>query len=206
MHETKRKDNRGRVVIRRTWCNTDGELHRTTGPAREDWTILPGGAHVLSYQAWCQNGKDYREGRPAYRRWHVVDDGTRVLEIEAWRRDGMEHRLGGPAYRHWTVGPDGTRTLALEWWFANGRRHYVDGPAYYGRGFLWHGRSVEADDVPWLRRGRHGLIVPLALFTRAAATMCWSVSPAWSQDTRVAATWLGFGYRSAVGGALLLCV
>jgi len=210
MRDRETSDGYGRRVIHRAWFNTDGQLHRTTGPAVEHWTVLPGGAHVLSYQAWCQNGKDYREGRPAVRRWHVAGDGTRVLEREEWWRASMLHRSTGPAYRLWTVGPDGTWTLTWEHWRVNGKLHRVDGPAYPKNGFCWHGVEVRQEDLPWLRRGQ-GM---LSAFTGAIQEGGGGsgVSPAWSRDARVAMTEVVSTsgtprtYRSAVGGSVLLCV
>jgi len=197
-------DRRG---IRRAWRNTDGQLHRTTGSAREDWTVLPGGARVLSYQAWYVNGEVHREGRPAYRRWHVAVDGARVLTDEAWWQHGRQHRVGGPSYRYWTVTPDGIRTLQCESWRVNGKLHRVDGPACDGRWFYWDEVRVREEDLPWLRRGRTCL-------TLLTAPPCGKGAPAWSRDRRVtmartdplstAATLAT--YHSAVGGVVLLCV
>jgi len=198
----------GRRVIRREWYNTDDQLHRTTGPASEDWTVLPGGAHVLSFQGWYLDGKYHREGRPAYRWWHVANDGTRLLVVEGWGRHGESHRVGGPAYRDWTVGPDGTQTLCGHW-RVNGVQHRADGPAYPKNGFWWHGMEVRQEDLPWLRRG-HCL---LSAFTGAIQQGGnGGVFPAWSRDARVAMTGPGAAsstpstYRSAVGGTVLLCV
>ena len=209
MQQTECTDEHGRRVIRREWRNMEGQRHRTTGPAVEEWTVLPGGAHVLSRQVWYQNGGVYREGRPARRRWHVAEDGTRVLGREEWWRHEREHRVGGPAYRRWTVEPDGARTLAWESWRVNGKLHRVDGPAYPKNGFWWHGMEVRQEDLPWLRRG-HCL---LSAFTGAIQQGGnGGVFPAWSRDARVAMTGPGAAsstpstYRSAVGGTVLLCV
>jgi len=189
----------------------DGELHRTTGPAVEEWTVLPGRAHVLSFQAWFLNGNWHREGRPARRAWHVANDGTLVLVCEEWKQHGRWHLMNGPSYRGWTTEPDGTRRLAREWWYVNGRLHRVDGPAQTGPDeYWWHGVEVRQEDLPWLRRG-HGLLAGL---TRATQQRGGSgVSPAWSRDARVAMTAAVYGltptpttYRSAVGGSVLLCV
>jgi len=216
------RDERGRQVIRRAWHDTHGQRHRTTGPAVEEWTVLPGGAHVLLDQAWYDSGKLHREGRPAVRRWHVENDGTRVLGREVWARHGRPHRVDGPSYRDRTIEPDGARTLRWERWRVNGVQHRVDGPALDGRSFFWHGKLVQREDLPWLRRGR-SFLVALAGFTGAMATLCSDgdgggsgVSPAWSQDARVrVVTWHGGGgageavvtvYRSAVGGSVLLRV
>jgi len=205
MHQRECTDERGRQVIRREWRNTDGQLHRTIGPAVENWTVLPGGARVLSYQGWFLNGRAHREGRPAWRSWYVAEDGTRVLVCEEWAR---HDRVGGPSYRRWTTGPDGTRTPRSEWYRVNGKSHRVDGPAYDRGEFWWHGVEVRQEDLPWLRRGRSlSLLVPLAAYTRQQFE---PVSPAWSRDARVtsagANTPMSVSYRSAVGGAVLLCV
>jgi len=197
----------GRPVIHRVWYNADGQRHRTTGPAVEVWTVLPGGAHVLWYQAWYVNGRIHREGRPAAREWQVANNGARALVWEEWARHG--HRVDGPSTRCWTVGPDGTRTLADEEWRVNDRRHRVDGPVLGRHCFYWHDKAVKSEDLPWLRRG-HGL---LTAFTGATQQGGGSgVSPAWSRDARVAMTEVGSAsgtpstYRSAVGGTVLLCV
>jgi len=153
MQQTECTGEYGRRVIRREWRNTRGELHRTTGPAVENWTVLPGGAHVLSYQVWYLNGRRHWESRPAWRSWHVKGNGTRVLVTEEWYRHGVWHRVGGPAYRSWHVEPDGTRTLTWEEWCVNGKLQRVDGPAI-GRQFCWHGETARQEDLPWLRRGR----------------------------------------------------
>jgi len=215
----------GLLLIRRTWHNADGELHRTTGPALEDWAVIPSGAHVLSYQAWWQNGNNHREGQPAGRRWHVANDGTRVLDVEMWCRHGQDHRVGGPAYRHWTVEPNGTRRLARERWHVNGKLHHVDGPALDGLGFYWQDREVRREDLPWLRRGQ-GVLVPFAALSGATARVqkrpaCrrdGNAFPAWSRDIRLYGAafpaWIQAGsttpssslYASAVGGAFLLCL
>ena len=213
MEQTAWQDGNGRRVIRREWYNARGQLHRTTGPAEEHWTVLPGGAHMLSYQVWSLNGRIHREGRPAWRSWRVADDGTRVLVREGWfQYEQSHHRSTGPAYRRWTVGQDGTRTLAWEEWCVNEKLHRADGPAQDGRSFYWHGVEVRQEALPWLRRGQ-GILAGLAdghgaepQGDGAAAS-----SPAWSGDTRVTVTWHGEGavvaaYRSAVGGSMLLCV
>ena len=205
----------GRRVIRRAWHNACGQLHRTTGPAVEEWTALPGGGgYVLSYQAWYFNGRQHREGRPASRIWHVADDGTRVLECEGWWRHGMRHRVGGPSYRSWHVQPDGTRTLELVGWRVNGNLHRVDGPAYPGHRLNWHGSWMTQEDLPWLRRGRGCLAASVAATTALTLPTAGSEgSPAWTHDQRVAMTRTTNSssttpapYRSAVGGAVLLCV
>jgi len=202
----------GRRVIRREWRNTDGQLHRTPGPAVENWTVLPGGARALSFQAWYVNGVLHREGRPARRRWNVENNGTRVLECEKWWRRGMRHRGGGPSYRTLIVGPARTRTLAWEEWCVNEKLHRADGPALNGRRFYWHARQVREEDLPWLRRGQG----PLAAMQRIHGGGGSGAPPAWSRDARVTTvTWHGGGggqdavgatYRSAVGGSVLLCV
>ena len=204
----------------------DGQRHRTTGSALENWTVLPGGAHVLSYQGWYLNGSMHRVGRPARREWVVTGDGTRVLKCEVWARHDRGHRVGGPLWRRWTVEPDGTRRLAWELWRVNGVQHRVDGPAQTGpHEFWWQDKGVEGEDLPWLRRGRSSLVA-LAGFTGATPMQRGDgdgdgdgdggaggigVPPAWSRDARVrVVTWHGGGampvYRSAVGGSVLLCV
>ena len=204
----------GRVVIRRTWRNTEGQLHRTTGPAWENWTVLPSGGHVLSHQAWYVSGKAHRENRPARRRWHVAGDGARVLALEEWWRDGRPHRVGGPSYRRWTVTPDGTRTLTWERWGVNGKLHRVDGPVYEGRagpGFYWQHKRVKSEDLPWVRRGQ-GILAALAGPEAASPRhdRGGEVGPTWTRDARVAPTHAtppaSLTYRSAVGGVVLLCV
>jgi len=222
LSQTTLTNGRGRRVITRTWHNGwRAQLHRTAAHAWEDWTILPGGVHVLSFQAWFRNGAAHRVGRPAVCRWHVANDGTRVLVDEVWRRHGHWHRVDGPSYRHWTMEPDGMRILQCVWWYVNGRLHRVDGPAYEGHGFYWHGVEVRQEDLPWLRRGR-SFLVGLPGFTGATPTLCGdgdgraggSGSPAWTQDARVMVVWNGGGagdavvpmYRSAVGGAVMLSV
>jgi len=199
-------------LIRREWRNTEGELHRTIGSAVEEWTVLPGGGHVLSYQVWYVNGKRHRVGRPAYRSWHVANDGTRVLEWEEWWQHGMEHRVGGPSYHQWTAKPDGIQTVHWERWCVDGNLHRVDGLAFYGRWFYWHGKEVREEDLPWLRRGRTCLIA-LACFptaTEGRGASGSAVSPAWSRDMRLSDTLdtvlTQVTYRSAAGGITLLCV
>jgi len=205
----------GRRMIRREWYNTEDQRHRTTGPAVENWTVLPGGARVLSYQGWFLNGKVHRVDRPAVCRWHVAGDGTRVLVWEVWLRHGGGHRGRGPSYRHWTVEPDGTRRLASESWCVNGKLHRVDGPAFDRREFWWHGNDVEREDLPWLRRGRD-LLVGLHAWTSSATkaragARLGSVTPEWRwpelprcRRRRTAVS--PAPYRSVVGGVLLMCV
>jgi len=198
----------GRRMIHRQWRNTDGQRHRTGGPAVENWTVLPGGAHVLSFQVWYVNGSVHREGQPASRGWHVADDGAQVLRREEWRRHGRRHRVGGPSYRQWTVEPDGTRTLSFVWWYVNGRRHRVDGPVLGRHCFYWHDKAVKSEDLPWLRRG-HGLLTAFTGATQQGGSGGGGTSPAWSQDARVtragANVPMPTTYRSVVGGAVLLC-
>jgi len=207
MQQTEFTDDYGSRVIRRAWRNTGGQLHRTTGPAVENWTVLPGGGHMLSRQGWYVNGSVHRVGRPAYRRWDVADDGTRVLVREAWYQYDQSHRSTGPAHRRWTVGQDGTRTLAWERWWANGNQHRVDGPALDGRWFAWHGSWMTQEDLPWVRRGQ-GILAALA--GAGAASRGGEVGPTWTRDARVARTHAtppaSPTYRSAVGGVVLLCV
>jgi len=175
----------------------------------EHWTVLPGGAHVLSAEGWFQNDRAHREGRPAWRSWRIGAGGTSVLAHEEWWRRGILHRSTGPSYREWTVEPDGIRTLQCESWCVNGNLHRVDGPALGGREYYW--LDVRQEEFPWLRRGRRGLLVPLVPWTGAAARKQvgdGSTAPAWSRDTRVIVTAVDSGatYRSAVGGTVLLCV
>jgi len=215
MQQTEFTGEYGRRGIHREWRNTEGQPHRTTGPAVERWTVLPSGAHVLSKQAWYQNGKLHREGRHAYRRWDVADDGTWVLVSEMWQQHRKVHRVGGPSYRSWHVQPDGTRTLALESWRVNGKLHRVDGPALDGRagpGFYWHGVSMSrGEDLPWVRRGQ-GILAALAGPEAASPRhdRGGEVGPTWTRDARVAPTHAtppaSPTYRSAVGGVVLLCV
>jgi len=194
-----------RRVIHRAWRNTRGHLHRTTGPAVERWTVLPGGGHVLSCQVWYVNGKAHREGRPAGRRWHVAEDGSRVLGREEWWRRGILHRSTGPSYREWTVGQDGAQTLVWEVWRVQGKLHRVDGPALDGRWFAWHGRQVIQDTLRWLRRG-HGLLTAFTGTQQGDG----DIAPAWSRDARVKLTGASVSteaaYRSAVGGVVFLSV
>jgi len=205
------RDEFDRLVIRREWRNTGGQLHRTTGPAMEEWTVLPGGAHVLSYQVWYVNGRQHRVGRPAVRIWQVANDGARALVHEEWWRHGGWHRVGGPSWRRWTIDLDGTRTLARENWWADGGHHHVDGPAYQACRFYWHGAAVTQDALPWLRRGRD-LLNALAEATGRPHGAPEEGSPAWSRDARVAMTEAHGGsnppptpatYRSTVGGSAL---
>jgi len=114
MQQTEFAGEYGRRGIHRAWYNTEGGLHRTAGPAMEEWTVLPDCGHMLSRQGWYSEGSLHREGRPAWRRWHVAGDCTWALEIEEWWRHSRGHRVGGPSFRCWTVGPDGTRTLEWE--------------------------------------------------------------------------------------------
>jgi len=124
----------------------------------------------------------------------------------------------GPAHREWTVGPDGTRTLALEYWrAANDELHRVDGPAYNRRAFYWHNARVDCADLPWLRRGQGLLAVlvdPACPEPHGDGTTAF---PTWILDARVTMTTTdatdaetaaptATTYRSAVGGAVLLCV
>jgi len=202
-------DWQNRRVICRAWNNMDGEWHCTTGPAVEEWTVLPGGAHVLSVEGWYLNGAAHREGWPAVRQWHIAEDGARSLEEEEWYRSGVRHRVDGPSYRSWHVGPDGTRTSTWEAWRVNGMRHRADGPAFGRHCFYWHDMRAQRKDLPWLRRG-HCL---LSAFTGATQQGGGGgVSPAWSRDPRVEMTGAGAAsgtpstYRSAVGGSVLLYV
>ena len=213
--QTYRSDEHGRLVSIREWHNRDGQLHRATGPAWEVWTVLPGGAHVLSFQGWYVNGGEHREGRPAMRQWHVGEDGTRVVVWEEWARHDRVHRVGGPSYRCLTVPLSGTRTLAWVRWDVNGKLHRVDGPAVGRHDFYWHGEDVKEGDLPWLRR-RQGLYAAFEASPAGPEAM-WGhpntgsggASPAWSRDTRMAMTGSGttaFHYCSVIGGSVLLCV
>jgi len=213
MQQTECTDDRDRQVICTAWHNTDGQRHRTTGPAVENWTVFPGGGHVLSFQGWYLNGEYHREGRPAYRRWHIADGGTRVLEYEEWYRHGKGHRVGAPSYRGGSMELHGTRKLVRESWRVNGKLHRVDGPAYEGRSFYWHGVEVRQDDLPWLRCGQ-GILAGLA-GGRGAGPQgegAAASSPAWCRDARVAMIRSGSvsntpaTYLSAEGGAVLLCM
>ena len=109
-------------------------------------------------------------------------------------------------------GADGTsRTMACEWWYVNGKLHRVDGPAFDGRKCYWHDVEVRQKDLPWLRRGGGGLLVALTgagANTREQGDDSSADSPTWSRDARVVMVGgdLPETYRSAVGGAVLLCV
>jgi hypothetical protein len=97
----------------REWRNSEGELHRTDGPAVEradgsrEWYLNgllhreDGPARELanSRRAWYQNGQLHRTDGPAVE-WA---SGTRM-----WCRNGQQHREDGPAIER----ADGTR----EWW------------------------------------------------------------------------------------------
>jgi len=207
MQETKKWDAVRGFVITREWHNVLGELHRETGPAREQWVVIPGGTHVLSYEGWYLHGVEHREGRPAFRQWRVAGDGTSVLVYERWQRHGRRHRLGGPAIRRWAVDHVGRRTLAGELWSVNNKRHRVDGPTHLPGPFFWYGGTlVRQKDLPWLRRGRH----LLAAFTGATTRQQGDgggggVFPAWCKDARVTMTGAAL-YTSVVGGTVFLCV
>jgi len=164
--------------------------------------------HVLSYQAWWQNGRMHRQGRPALRVWNVAENGSRVLQCEAWARHGSDHRVGGPAFRDWTVGPDGVRTLGEEGWLANEKLPRVDGPVDGKRCFYLQNKEVAQQDLPWLRRGQPCLTVLAGAPGAGHHGAGDEGSPAWSQDLRVAMTTgvASASYGSVVGGAVLLCV
>jgi len=209
----------GRQVIRREWRNTYGQLHRTTGPAMECWTVLRSGAHVLSEERWNLNGRLHRESRPAFREWHITVDGTRAMVREEWIRHGSGHRVGGPSYRRWTVDDGGTRTLAGERWRVDDQLHRVDGPAAGPYDCFWYDVVVRQEDLPWFRRGRACLVALAASSTGTNQSQllgdCSSaVFPAWIRDVRVAMTGAhplsttptSPTYRSVVGGSMLLCV
>jgi len=144
------------------------------------------------------------------REWQVAGDGTRVLTLEGWHRHGREHRPGGPSHRRWTVGPDGTRTVHWEKWYVNGKPYRVDGPAYAGHEFYWHGRGVTQQNLQWLRRGRVCMCLVASAVAFTLPTTGSEGSPAWTRDARVAMTRTqspsAAPYRSAVGGAVMLCV
>ena len=55
--------------------------------------------------------------------------------------------------------------MSWESWRVNGSWHRVDEPSHGTHGFYWHGKGVRREDLPWLRRGQHGLVVPLAAYT-----------------------------------------
>jgi len=215
MQVTETTDWHNRRVMHRAWYNTRSQLHRTTGPALERWTVLPDGARALFYEGWYLNGQLHRVDRPAARHWHTAADGARVLVQKQWWRHGVSHRVAGPSNLAWTVGPDGLQTVPWEWWRVNGKLHRVDGPALDGSRSFWYDVEVRQEDLPWLRRGRRGLLVPLAARAITAQQHGDSgsgSSTAWSRDPRV--TLLGTGsvstalatYRSAVGGAVMQCV
>ena len=206
IEETANTDWHNRRVIRRTWRNAHHRLHRTTGPAWEEWTVRPGGAYALSHQSWYLNGKLHRKGRPAHRYWHVAVDGTRLLWCEEWCERDEYHRVSGPSRRRWIHHfNDGTRELYVEEWYMNGK------PA------CWlHGPNTEMKS--WFRRGRKLLVTlasaaPLRAGQRGRAGDR-GASPAWSVDVRVqrmsvsdsAFTSLISLYCSVIGGAVLLCV
>jgi len=146
-------------VIRGAWRAMDGHLHRTTGPAMEEWTVPPGGGG-LSAEGWVSartvevryaigaltERQPALEGRPGRRQWGVAVDGTRgLVEKAGW------HRVGRPPCRGWTVTPGGAQTLAWALWHANGNLRCVVGP----HDFIWHDRQVRQKGMmPWFGRGR----------------------------------------------------
>jgi len=180
MQETETRDWRGLRVITRIWCNVCGQMHRDTGPAWEQWTVLPDGTRALSLQSWYRHGEPYREGGPACRRWYVAEDGTRVQTYEDWLQHLLLHRVDGPARRSWSMhGTDDSRS------------HH------------WHGEGIEEEELPWYRRSR-GFLGSVSV-TLAAGFRSRDGSPAWTQDPRLT-SFSGVLYVSAVGGAVLLCV
>ena len=88
------------------WCNGNGELHRTNGPAviradgtREWWYLgqrhrINGPAWVSAdgHQAWWFHGQRHRINGPAITRaddrqgWYVQDRNI-TAEVEAWMRE-----------------------------------------------------------------------------------------------------------------------
>ena len=79
----------------RRYYNTNGELHRTDGPAVE---YADGG------KGWCQTGQLHRIDGPAI---------TRVNGHKEWWQNDLCHRTDGPAVE-WNDSD--------EWWFINGER------------------------------------------------------------------------------------
>ena len=128
--------------------NSDGEFHRTDGPAIEyedgskDW-YLNGKLHrtdgpAIEYSNgstyWYLNGRLHRTDGPACE----YLDGAKY-----WYLNGLRHRIDGPAveytdgYKSWYVNDRLHRTdgPAIElangstYWYLNGKLHRTDGPA-----------------------------------------------------------------------------
>lgn len=88
--------------IKEMHLNSDGEYHRTDGPAIE---------HVNGTKFWWINGEKHREDGPTIE----YANGTKY-----WHKNNKLHRVDGPAVEY----SDGDK-----FWYKNGEYHRTDGPA-----------------------------------------------------------------------------
>jgi len=146
MQEMEYTDENGRRVIRRTLRNGGGQVHHVTGPAVEEWTVLPGGMHVLSDQAWyvwwaglawrCDSvrvkngstgilllpfpmptkGSHGDAGNGIHRRVRPPGDPQRVAQ-HGWLVASETWACTGPSF------PAACMCLRAEAWFLNGKEH-----------------------------------------------------------------------------------
>jgi hypothetical protein len=109
----------------REWRNSEGQLHRLGGPARE-W--------VNDSCEWWVNGQRHRTDGPAI---------EHASGYRAWYQTGQLHREDGPAVEY----ANGTRE-----WFLNGQQHRSDGPAIeWNDGYReWYLIGEELTFADWL--------------------------------------------------------
>ena len=116
------------------WCNKQGQLHRTDGPA-----II----HADGSREWYRNDKLHRTDGPAV----IWSDGTQF-----WYRNGKHHRTDGPA----VVRADGYQS-----WWVNGQLHRTDGPAeIWGDGVQhWYvnNQNITREVVAWMKTPGPGI-------------------------------------------------
>ena len=108
------------------YYNSDGELHRTDGPA-----VI----YRCGTKFWCQRGERHRLDGPAV----IYSDGS-----EVWYRNGRIHRVGGAAVSY----PSGEQH-----WLQNGQYHRTDGPAsIFRRARYWYLNGEEVSEEEFNQR------------------------------------------------------
>lgn len=96
------RDSATRVIVRETWRNVAGAMHREGGPADVERDPVSGSTVK---ETWCKDGWPHRDDGPAIITWSLK---TGKVNYSAWYRNGEQikapprkrHRAGPPRSPH----------------------------------------------------------------------------------------------------------
>lgn len=78
-------------TIYKQYRNKDNMLHRTTGPAVEEYQ-----GDNPTLKIWYNNGLSHRQNDPALQKWQ-----NDIIILREWRQNGILHNKKGPALQKW---------------------------------------------------------------------------------------------------------